>query len=79
MGVFVGRSSKLAGWILFLSIPAALGGKWLPPLALLACLLQWLVAALLFTRVSRRVQRQSLCLSGSGLCALAVVGVEAWR
>ena len=64
------RGSRLAGWLLFWSVPAALGGKWLPSLALLSGLLQLLVALLLFGRVSPRVRTQALCLSGLGLCAL---------
>jgi len=64
------RGSRLAGWLLFWSVPAALGGKWLPSLALLSGLLQLLVALLLFGRVSTRVRTQALCLSGLGICTL---------
>lgn len=72
----MGRDLHLAGWLLLLSVPAALGSKGSPALSLISGSLQLLVAILLFGRVSPRVRMQSLCLSGLGLCALFVAGTE---
>jgi hypothetical protein len=72
----VGRDLHLAGWLLFLSVPTALCGKWTPALSLISGLLQLIVAILLFGRVSSRVRTQSLCLSGLGLCALLVAEAD---
>ncbi len=70
------RRLPLAGWLLFLSILAALGSGYLGLSPLPAGLLQLAVAVLLFGRVSRMVRVQSLLLAAAGVAALLAAGVR---